>query len=221
MGDRRNTAYLGTFLTEGRGRVLVTATGMATEVGGIGRLLAETVSPRSPLEQRLEALGRTLLIIVLAVCAVLVLVGWLRGQPFWPMLEVGISLAIAAVPEGLPAVATITLALGMQRMIRAAPSFAGCPPSRRWAHLGHLHRQDRDPHPQRDDGHLRVEPGRRRLMVSGGGYSRAGAAVGSWPAAGRRRRRRPSRARPTNCRTLQRCQCQSWPRGRHDPGRPD
>lgn len=119
LGDRLNMAFLGTTITDGRGQLLVTATGMQTEVGKIGILIDEATTRDTPLEQKLARLGRLLIVVVLALCAVIVLAGWLRGvTDFWHMLEIGLSLAIAAVPEGLPAVATMTLALGMQRMAR-------------------------------------------------------------------------------------------------------
>jgi Ca2+-transporting ATPase len=118
LGDRLNTAFMGTTITDGRGRLLVTATGARTEMGKIGILVDEATTRATPLEQRLARLGRLLIVIVLGLCAVIVFAGWLRGHRFLYMLEVGISLAIAAVPEGLPAVVTITLALGMQRMAR-------------------------------------------------------------------------------------------------------
>ena len=87
-------------------------------MGRIGTLIEAAGTRGTPLEAKLAQLGRALLVIVLALCAVIVLAGWLRGHRFLYMLEVGISLAIAAVPEGLPAVVTMTLALGMQRMAR-------------------------------------------------------------------------------------------------------
>lgn len=119
LGDRLNMAFLGTTITDGRGRLLVTATGAQTEVGKIGILIDEASTRATPLEQKLARLGRLLIVVVMALCAVIVLAGWLRGiSDFWHMLEIGLSLAIAAVPEGLPAVSTMTLALGMQRMAR-------------------------------------------------------------------------------------------------------
>ena len=119
LGDRLNMAFLGTTITDGRGRLLVTDTGAQTEVGRIGVLIDDATTRATPLEQTLEQLSRLLVVIVLALCAVIVVAGWLRGvTDFWHMLEIGVSLAIAAVPEGLPAVATMTLALGMQRMAR-------------------------------------------------------------------------------------------------------
>ncbi len=118
LGDRLNLAFMGTTITDGRGRLLVTGTGTRTEMGKIGILIDEATTRDTPLEQKLSQLGRLLIAIVLGLCAVIVLAGWVRGNSFLYMLEVGISLAIAAVPEGLPAVATMTLALGMQRMAR-------------------------------------------------------------------------------------------------------
>ena len=104
---------------DGRGKLLVTATGQQTEVGRIGILIGETITRDTPLETKLARLGHLLIVVVLALCAVIVVAGWLRGvTDFWHMLEIGISLAIAAVPEGLPAVATMTLAWGMQCMAR-------------------------------------------------------------------------------------------------------
>jgi P-type Ca2+ transporter type 2C len=118
LGDRLNMAYMGTVITDGRGLMMVTATGMRTEVGQIGTLIDEAVTQDTPLERRLEQLGRALIGIVAGLSAVIVIAGVLRGENLLYMLEVGISLAIAAVPEGLPAVATMTLALGVQRMAK-------------------------------------------------------------------------------------------------------
>ena len=119
LGDRLNMAFMGTTITDGRGKLLVAATGTQTEVGKIGVMIDEATTRSTPLEQKLARLGRLLIVIVLAMCTVIVVAGWLRGvTDFWHMLETGLSLAIAAVPEGLPAVTTMTLALGMQRMAR-------------------------------------------------------------------------------------------------------
>jgi P-type Ca2+ transporter type 2C len=117
LGDRLNMAFLGTTITDGRGQLLVTNTGAKTEVGKIGTLIDGAANRATPLEKKLAQLSRLLIVIVLVLCGIIVLAGWLRGvTDFWHMLEIGVSLAIAAVPEGLPAVATMTLALGMQRM---------------------------------------------------------------------------------------------------------
>ena len=117
LADRLNMAFLGTTVTDGRGRLLVTAIGSETEVGKIGVLIDEATTRATPLELKLAQLGRLLIVVTLVLCAIIVLAGWLRGvSSLWNMLEIGLSLAIAAVPEGLPAVATMTLALGMKRM---------------------------------------------------------------------------------------------------------
>ena len=118
LGDRVNMVHMGTAVTDGRAKFIVTATGLGTEMGQIGTLIEEAGTRGTPLEEKLAQLGRVLLLIVPGLCAIIALAGWLRGNSFLYMLEIAISLAIAAVPEGLPAVATMTLALGMQRMAR-------------------------------------------------------------------------------------------------------
>ena len=116
LGDQTSMAHLGTAVTDGRATLVITATGARTQMGRIGTLIAEAGDSGTPLEAKLAQLSRALLVIVLVLCAVIVLVGWLRGNALLYMVEVGISLAIAAVPEGLLAVTTMTLAVGMQRM---------------------------------------------------------------------------------------------------------
>ena len=116
LGDRISMVHMGTAVTEGRARFIVTTTGAQTEMGKIGSLIDGVGEHGTPLEAKLAQLSRALLVIVLVLCAVIVLVGWLRGIDLLFMVEVGISLAIAAVPEGLLAVTTMTLAVGMQRM---------------------------------------------------------------------------------------------------------
>jgi magnesium-transporting ATPase (P-type) len=118
VGDRSSMLHMGTAVTDGRGRAVVTATGAQTEMGRIGALIDGVGVQETPLEAKLAQLSRALLVIVLVLCAVIILVGWLRGNGLLAMVEIGISLAIAAVPEGLLAVTTMTLAVGMQRMAR-------------------------------------------------------------------------------------------------------
>ena len=118
IGDRLSMVYLGTAVTDGRGTAVVTATGPATEMGRIGALIDDVADKATPLEGKLAQLSRALLVIVLVLCAVIVVTGWLRGIELLYMVEIGISLAIAAIPEGLLAVTTMTLAVGMQRMAR-------------------------------------------------------------------------------------------------------
>jgi Ca2+-transporting ATPase len=118
VGDLSNMAFAGTTVSRGRGRGIVVATGMETEFGRIARML-ETVEPeRTPLQKNLDRVGRALALSACVVVALIVLLGLLRGQPFLEMFLFGIALAVAVVPEALPAVVTISLAIGVQRMVR-------------------------------------------------------------------------------------------------------
>jgi P-type Ca2+ transporter type 2C len=118
LGDRKNTAFMGTLVSYGRGRGVVVSTGMHTQIGLIAEMLQSVEEEETPLQKRLDQLGRTLGWAALAVCALVFIVGWLRGQNPLDMFIIAVSLAIAAVPEGLPAVVTISLALGMREMIK-------------------------------------------------------------------------------------------------------
>jgi Ca2+-transporting ATPase len=117
LGDRRNMAYMGTMVTYGRGQIVVTDTGMRTELGSIAAML-QTMQPEpTPLQRRLDQLGRTLALVALGIVAAIFTVGLLRGEDLKLMFLTAVSMAVAAVPEGLPAVVTIALALGAQRML--------------------------------------------------------------------------------------------------------
>jgi len=118
LGDRLNMAYAGTAATNGRGRAVVVATGMDTEFGTIARMLQTIETGKTPLQENLDRVGRTLARSALAIVAIIVALGVLRGQPLLEMLIFGIALAVAVVPEALPAVVTISLAMGVQRMVR-------------------------------------------------------------------------------------------------------
>jgi len=118
LAERRSMLYLGTAIASGRAVAAVVNTGTATQLGQIGRLVATSIKERSPLEIQLANLGRRLVYLVLAIAVIVMLTGWLRGDGLWMMIEVGISLAVAAVPEGLPAVTTLILALGVLRMAK-------------------------------------------------------------------------------------------------------
>ncbi len=118
LGDQKNTAFMGTLVNYGRGRGLVVSTGMHTQIGLIAQMLQSMDREQTPLQRRLDQLGRTLGTASLVICALVFLVGWLRGYAPLEMFMIAVGLAIAAVPEGLPAVVTISLALGMQEMIK-------------------------------------------------------------------------------------------------------
>lgn len=118
LGERHNMAYKGTVVTSGRGLGAVAATGMATELGRIASLLRGDRPVHTPLQRRLAQLGRRLSVVVFALCALIFGVGLLAGEQPGRMLLTAVSLAVAALPEALPAVVTISLALGARRMAR-------------------------------------------------------------------------------------------------------
>ncbi|MBM3142360.1 MAG: calcium-transporting P-type ATPase, PMR1-type [Chloroflexi bacterium] len=118
ISDRKNIAFMGTAAVYGRGTAVVTATGMATEFGKIAAMLQEVEKEQTPLQINLDKLGKWIGIGALALCFTLAGIGVLRGHEILEMLIWGVSLAVAAVPEALPAVVTISLALGVQRMVR-------------------------------------------------------------------------------------------------------
>jgi P-type Ca2+ transporter type 2C len=116
IADRLNMVYKGTVVTGGQGLALVVASGPFTEVGRLQTLLGEATSPVTPMERQLNWLGDQLVLISGAACGVVFVIGLLRGYGFLQMLKTAISLAVAAVPEGLPTIATMTLALGIRNM---------------------------------------------------------------------------------------------------------
>jgi len=118
LGDLRNLGFMGTMAVRGTGRAVVVRTGMATEIGKIAELIRKAEAQKTPLERRLEQLGKVLIGVSLVLTALVAAAGILHGQPAYEMFLTGVSLAVAAIPEGLPAVVTIALALGVQRMIR-------------------------------------------------------------------------------------------------------
>lgn len=118
LGDRKNMCYMGTMITRGKGRAVVTATGMQTEMGLIADLIQTAEEMETPLQRRLDQLGKILVYVALGITAVVVVTGILHGNDLYTMFLAGVSLAVAAIPEGLPAIVTVALALGVQRMIK-------------------------------------------------------------------------------------------------------
>ena len=118
LGDQKNIGFMGTMVTRGTGRGIVIRTGMDTEMGKIAHMIEQTEAMETPLQRRLEQLGKILIGVALALTVMVVVAGILHGQPAYGMFLAGVSLAVAAIPEGLPAIVTIALALGVQRMIK-------------------------------------------------------------------------------------------------------
>lgn len=118
--ERQNCVFQGTEVVRGRGTAVVTATGMGTELGQIAELINTAGGETTPLQERLDGLATVLVVSALVLVALVVLGGWLLGQPLLGLLEVALSMAVAIVPEGLPAVITVTLAIGTQRMVQRA-----------------------------------------------------------------------------------------------------
>ena len=118
LGDRGNMLYMGTTISQGRATAVVVATGMATELGRIAGLMQQVRQQWTPLQRRLAQLGKGLAVLSVAIAALIFVLGLLRGEDLTLMLMTAVSVAVAAIPEGLPAVVTITLAMGAQRMLR-------------------------------------------------------------------------------------------------------
>ncbi len=118
LGDRDNSAFMGSIVNYGRAKGLVVNTGMDTELGKIAGMIESYEDKKTPLQEKLEGLGRGLGIATLVICAIVFIMGVIRGQDILEVFMTAVSLAVAAIPEGLPAVVTIVLALGMQRMVK-------------------------------------------------------------------------------------------------------
>ncbi|WP_242144505.1 MULTISPECIES: calcium-translocating P-type ATPase, SERCA-type [unclassified Bacillus cereus group] len=118
IGDQKNIAFMGTMITRGSGIGVVVATGMNTAMGQIANMLQNAEPMETPLQRRLEQLGKILIIVALILTALVVLAGVYQGNEVYHMFLAGVSLAVAAIPEGLPAIVTVALSLGVQRMIK-------------------------------------------------------------------------------------------------------
>lgn len=118
IGDRINSAFMSTIVTYGRGKGVVVGTGMNTEIGRVASMLEAVKEEQTPLQKKLTQLGKLLGTVCLGICAIIFVLGLLRGQELIDIFMTSISLAVAAIPEGLPTVVTVVLALGMQKMIK-------------------------------------------------------------------------------------------------------
>jgi len=118
LAEMASIAFMGTIVTYGRGRGVVVNTGMKTEIGKIAKMVEEAEEQETPLQERLKIFGKKLGFIVIAISIVVIILGILRGNPLMEMIKTGIALAVAAIPEGLPAVVTITLAIGLKRLAK-------------------------------------------------------------------------------------------------------
>lgn len=118
LADRGNMAYMGTIVVQGHGKALITATGTDTQVGHISKMLDTTPVQTTPLQKKLGETGRILGLGALGICFLIFVIGLLRHIPVFTMFMTSISLAVAAIPEGLPAIVTVILAIGVQTMAK-------------------------------------------------------------------------------------------------------
>lgn len=118
LGDRRNVVFSGCSITHGSARAVVTATGMKTEMGKIANLLENEADPQTPLQRKLAKLGKNLSLLALAACVIIFIVGVASGMPALKIFMTAVSLAVSAIPEGLPVIVTIVLSIGVQRMVK-------------------------------------------------------------------------------------------------------
>jgi Ca2+-transporting ATPase len=115
---QKSTLYMGTTITSGRGKAIVTAVGMNTEMGSIAHMMNDIADSKTPLQERLSKIGKQLVLICLVICALIMVMGTLHGETLFNMLLSSVSLAVAAIPEGLPAIVTVALAIGVQKMLK-------------------------------------------------------------------------------------------------------
>ncbi len=236
LGDRRNLTYAGTLVVYGRGQGLVVSTGMATEFGRIARMVETVEVARTPLQENLDRLGHALGKAALAVVALVVVIGVVRGLPIIEMFMFGIALAVAVVPEALPAVVTISLAIGVRRMVKRNALVRRLPIVETLGSTsvicsdktGTLTRNEMTVRQLFSDGHL--------LEVTGAGYDAAGEILEAGrgieppddcaPAVGRRRSRfgcaagQPRRPIAGGGRPNRRGACRSGDQSRARSGRP-
>ncbi|CAN95636.1 cation-transporting ATPase, E1-E2 family [Sorangium cellulosum So ce56] len=176
LGDRVTMVFTGTSVVRGKGRAVVTATGVSTELGRIGEMIRSVGEQKTPLEERLDRFGSVILRVCLALSAVLLGWGFIRGgRPWHELLLEGVSLAVAAIPEGLPAITTITLALGMQRMARRGAIVRKLPAVETLGAATIIASDKTGTLTQNEMTVRNVYAGGRRYTVTGEGYNPAGA----------------------------------------------
>ncbi|MBX3272910.1 MAG: calcium-translocating P-type ATPase, SERCA-type [Sandaracinaceae bacterium] len=179
LAERANMVYLGTTVVRGRGLGVVVATGVYTELGRIGTLMRDVETVDTPLEQRLNRLGKIILVICLGLSVALFLIGLATGGRSWTvMLLTAVSLAVAAIPEGLPAITTITLALGMQRMAHRGAIVRKLPAVETLGSATVICTDKTGTLTQNAMTVRAVETFEARFHVEGGGYAADGAVVG-------------------------------------------
>ena len=163
LGDRTCMAYMNTSVTRGRGELIVTATGMDTEIGHIADMLANTETSKTPLQKQLDSLSKIIASIAAVALVIVVLLGLARGESFDTLFVTGVALAVAAIPTGLPAVVTALLSMGTREIAKRNAIVKRLPAVETLGlDVGDLLGQDRHPDPEQDDrpraGHPGPEP---------------------------------------------------------------
>ncbi|KJS12454.1 MAG: ATPase [Peptococcaceae bacterium BRH_c8a] len=176
--DAANMAFMGTMLTRGRGHGIVVATGMETEMGQIAGLIREAGQEPTPLQRRLAQLGRGLVFFCLGICLLVTVIGILRGEPVYQMFMTGVSLAVAVIPEGLPAIVTVALAIGVQRMIRRNAIIRRLPAVETLGCATFICSDKTGTLTQNEMTVRRVYVGEREFAVTGEGYDPKGSFIG-------------------------------------------
>ncbi|MFF2484138.1 calcium-translocating P-type ATPase, SERCA-type [Paenibacillus sp. NPDC058071] len=175
LGDQRNIGFMGTMLTRGTAKGMVIRTGMRTEMGKIAGLIEQQEAMETPLQHRLEQLGKILIAVAIGLTVMVVVAGILHGQPAYGMFLAGVSLAVAAIPEGLPAIVTIALALGVQRMIKRKAIVRKLPSVETLGCASVICSDKTGTLTQNKMTVTDIWLGGRRLQVSGEGYDPSGA----------------------------------------------
>ena len=174
LGDRRNMAYATTLVTYGQGAGIVVATGDATEIGRISQLLSEAAELETPLTRKIGEFSRLLLYALLGVAGLAFIIGLLRGQPLADSLTTSIALAVASIPEGLPAAVTVTLAIGVSRMARRRAIIRKLPAVEALGSTTVIGSDKTGTLTQNQMTVQRILAGGERFTVEGGGYTPTG-----------------------------------------------